>query len=206
MKFLFYSKFESDYVFFSFSEIDERNENIENQNDFYYSYGYLLDIDYPKKNIKKRKILLNVRKGVTLSEKKNSTKRDNNNTLLQKYLNISCKTGNKNTLFKHLNLMTENFYFIFNSDFEEFHKYKNYSIFKYLSDHINCYNDFNYILNYSLSNSQSIFDMKTKKNQKKLKLKKPFSHEIVYVPKQKRLKNNLKILNTYSESFKYYNY
>lgn len=190
---------QNDALFNKFEEEKRKKDLILNLKRFF-------DSNYTKTNVKKRKVLLNIKKGVTLTEKKNSIKRDKNNILIQQYLNVCSKTGNKNTLLKHFNIMLENFFMIFNEDFEEFQKHKNYAIINYLVNNVNSYSNFNFLLESSLINFQSVFDIKTKKNQKKQKLQRKFSHEIIYIPKQKRLKSMLKVISVYSENFKYYSY
>lgn len=218
MKFLDLNKFETEYQYYydpflDYSSSDEEDpeekkleKDLNDRKKLGFDFKKFFNLNYAKVNIKNRKVLLNIRKGVTLTEKKNSVKRDKNNMLIQQYVNICSKTGNKNTLIKHFNIMVENFFMIFNEEFDEFQNYKNYEVINYLVNNINSYSNFNFLLESTLINFQSIFDIKTKKNQKKLKLQKKFSHEVIYVPKKKRLKNNLKIISIYSENFKYYSY
>lgn len=168
------------------------------------TYHNLIKLGYLKKNVKNRKVLLNIKKGLTKTEKKNSLKRDKNNTLLQQYLNIMLKNGDKGTLFKNVNKSVENFFLIFNNENEEFYNYKNYLILNYLINNFMEYNDFNYLLEIFLPQYCSIFDIKTVKNKKKSKSLKKYKHEILYIPESKRLKNLLKIINIYSNNFKNY--
>ena len=163
-----------------------------------------LRVGYLKDNVKKIKILLNIKKGITTTEKKNSLKRDKNNTLMQQYFNIMVGNGDKGTLFKHFNKAVENFFYILNDQNEEFFKYKNYLPLFYLSNHFIEYNDFNFILKEFLPKYFSLFDIKTKKTTKRMKSSKKYTHEVVYIPEPKRLKNTLKVINVYSENFKNY--
>lgn len=165
-----------------------------------------LNHKYLKKNVKKRKVLLNVRKGLTKTEPKNSLKRDINNTILQQYINLMITDGNKFTVFKNLDKMVESFFFILNEEDDEFSKYKHYEPLSFLVNFFVEYNDFNYLLELLLPKYCSIFEMKTKKINKKKRIAttKKYSHEVVYVTEPKRLKNLLKNINIYSESFKKY--
>lgn len=164
----------------------------------------LLFLDYTKKNVKKRKIVLDIKKGITKTEKKNSLKRDKNNTILQQYFNIMIKNGNKNTLFKNFDQAIEMFFFILNGEDENFNNYRNYSSLNFLVNNLVEYNDFSYLLEIFLPKYFSLFDIKTIKNNKKKRSLKKYSHEVVYISENKRLKNLLKIINTYSENFKNY--
>lgn len=164
-----------------------------------------LEIEYLKKNVKNRKIISKIKKGITKTEKKNSLKRDKNNTVIQQYINVMVYNGNKNTILKNFNKSIELFFCIFDENNEEFMKYKNYSALNFLSNNFSEYNDFQYILDIFLPKYFCIFDIKTKKNNKKKRSLKKYRHDIVYIPEPKRLKNTLKIINTYSESFKHYN-
>lgn len=186
------------------SEVNFNQEIIPHiYNDFLENHP-LLKLGYLKKNVKKRKILLNIKKGITSTEKKNSLKRDKNNTILQQYMNIMIYNGNKGTLFRNFDIAVENFFYALNDQNEEFLKYKNFLPLHYLVDYFAEYNDFNYILEEFLPKYYSLFDIKTKKNPKKIKALKKYRHDIVYVTEPKRLKNILKIINVYSENFKNY--
>lgn len=185
--------------------LNYKNNFIINIYDNEHIFYILTNLGYMKKNVIKRKFLLNIKKGITKTEKKNSLKRDKNISILNSYLNIMIFNGNKNTLFKHFNEAVENFFYIFNNENDEFYKHKDYLILNYLSNNFIEYNDFVYMLNKFLPDYYSIFDIKTKKNNKKSKNKKKYSHKIFYIPENKRLKNTLKILNSYSNTFKNYN-
>lgn len=174
--------------------------------DFEYSdYSEYLEYWILKDNYKKRKILNRIKKGVIRSEKKNSIKRDLNNNLFQQYINIVSKKGNKEFTFSQFNISSEIFFLSLNENFDEFKNYKDYLSFVFLSDLVKEYNNYNFILTNTLLNLESIFDIKTKKSPKKMKRLKPFTHEIVFIPKVKRLKNVLRVFNVYSENFKNYN-
>lgn len=198
-KFNFFSDFtiNIDKKFIKFYENIENDDNLDTFN--------FIDYEYFKSNVKRRKILNNIKKGVTSTEKKNSIKRDVNNTLMQQFINVVFKNGNKEFIFNQVNTVSENLFFILNEEHEDFYKYKNYKSLCFLSEFSPKFNNFNSIFFNSLIDLESLFDIKTKKNPKKLKLLKKFSHEIVFIPKIKRLKNTLKVLNVYSENFKNYN-
>lgn len=205
MKFLFKNNFynltkinysnTNNYSLLTYNDV---SEDIPELSDFF-------SIEYSKKVVLNRKILLNIKKGLTKSEKKNSLKRDKNNTILQQYINIAVKNGNKSTFFKHFNMAVDNFYFILNNENDEFYKYKNYLIYNFLVNNFMEYNDFNFILENSLKEFFSMFDIKTIKSRKKSKTLKKYTHQIFFIPENKRLKNLLKVLNAYSEGFKNYN-
>ena len=182
------------------------NENyIPNLYNNIYKFHILVKLGYLKKFVKNRKVLLNIKKGITKTEKKNSLKRDKNNTIIQQFMNIMLRGGNKNTLFKHFDKSIENFYFILNDENEEFLKYKDYLPLNFLVNNFIEYNDFNYILENFLPGYFSLFDIKTiKNNKKRTRNPKKYSHEITYISENKRLKNLLKIINVYSENFKNY--
>lgn len=170
-----------------------------------YKYNILMELGYSKSFVKKRKVYLNIKKGITKTEKKNSLKRDINNTTLQQFINIMIYKGNKSSLFKHFNDAIENFFFILNDENEEFIKYKNYIPLHFLVNNFIEYNDFNHLLSVFLPKYFSVFDIITIKNNKKRnKNAKKYSHEIVYIPENKRLKNTLKLINIYTENFKNY--
>lgn len=175
------------------------SSNFDNFNNF----NNFLNIEYLKDNVKNRKITSKIKKGITKTEKKNSLKRDRNNTFFQQYINVMVKNGNKNTILRNFNKSVELFFFIFNEDNDEFSNYKNYKALNFLNNNFSEYNDFNFILKFFLPKYFCIFDIKTKKNNKKRSNKK-YQHEITYIPEAKRLKNTLKLINVYSESFKNY--
>jgi len=78
----------------------------------------------------------------------------------------------KEYMFNQINIVSENLFYILNEEHEDFFKYKNYKSLCFLSEHSVYFNDFNTIFFNSLINLESLFDIKTKKNPKKLKLAK----------------------------------
>lgn len=163
-----------------------------------------LDYQILRENIKKRKIFNRIRKGITSTEKKNSIKRDVNFNLVQQYVNVVFKNGCKEFTFNQFNIVSETFFLSLNENLDEFKKYKDFMSLYFLSEYVKDYNNFGFVLFNSALSLESIFDIKTKKMPKKLKSIKKFSHEIVFIPKVKRLKNVLRVLNLYSENFKNY--
>lgn len=187
--------------------IEFREIENEKKKDDEEKYIHLLILtDYFKENIRKRKILSKIKKGITKTEKKNSLKRDLNNTIIQQFLNLNLKKGAKFNLFKHMNKSVENFFYILNKENEEFFKYKNYKSIFFLTNNFHDYNNFNYLLKSFLPKYFSVFDIRTKKTTKRSKFNKKYSHEIVYIPEPKRLKNLLRIFTTFSENFKNYEF
>lgn len=199
----FFSDFISDFTV----NINKRNieifDDFENDNKDIDIFNFM-EYEYLKSNVKRRKILRSIKKGVTSTEKKNSIKRDLNNTFIQQFINVTFKNGKKEYMFNQINVVSENLFYVLNEEHEDFLKYKNYKSLCFLSEYSSYFNDFNSIFFNSLINLESLFDIKTKKNPKKLKLPKKFSHEVVFIPRIKRLKSTLKVLNIYSENFKNY--
>lgn len=161
--------------------------------------------DYEKIWIKKRKIFSKIRPGISKNLNKNSIKRDKNNILIQQFINIIFKNGEKAKLLKNTNLMVENLFLVLNEELKEFTNYNLYSNLVYLHNSNNLYSDINYLLHSFALDFKSIFEIKTIKNNKKIKSENKYSHEIVYIPSERRLKYVLKSLNIYKENFKNYN-
>lgn len=161
-------------------------------------FKYLVKIKKNRKNIS------NIRPGVSLNNKKNSIKRDKNFTLLQQYININLKKGGKITVFKNLDVMFENLSICLSNELSDFKHLKNYDKFVYYFNNNPIYSDLNGLLLFIVSGLESVFEIKTSKNNKKLKLKTKYSHEIIYIPKERRLKYVLKALSFYKECFKNY--
>jgi hypothetical protein len=73
----------------------------------FFLYDFLLkDLNYPlylffKKNIKSRKIFLKKINGSFKNIKNDSSKRDKNTTIINKFFNVSLKNGNKLNLNKN---------------------------------------------------------------------------------------------------------
>lgn len=172
---------------------------------FYFIEDTYYDFEYEKINIKNRKNLRDIRKGVSKNVKKDSLKRDSQFNLIGKFITLNTKKGKKLTFSKNVNYMLENLTNSFNFYSSEFSVYTNYENFFFLNSINSTYSNINNILDNLTSGLESVFEIKTKKNNKKLKLKEKYAHEIVYIPKAKRLKYVLKSLSIYKESFKKYN-
>lgn len=167
-------------------------KNFLNPNEFYYidfcSYKY----DKINKNI----FIKNINKKKK-NFKNNSISRDKNISLLKKYYNISNYNGNKESFFKNFNNSLKLFFYIFIKRNNHFNNYVNYhGLYKLLNlNYINF--DFNTLIKDFIYDYNSIFDIKISKIPKKykLKFKKKFNFELVYVYNDKRLKYTLKLLN-----------
>ena len=168
----------------------------DNDNDFFY--------DYIKLHSKNRKIYPKIKKGLNLKIKKTSINRDKNNLLSQQFINIFIKKGKKIKITHNFNIFLENFFFILINEMNVLKKYKDYEFFYYLNNINMNFSNIDYILNFYIKKLESIFDIKSKKNDKKSKSKSKYSYEMKYIPKEKRLKNSLKVFKLYSENFKYY--
>ena len=164
-----------------------------------YNYKYFdLFYDFDKYCIKKRKIFNKIKLGVSKNLKKNSLKRDSNNTYVQQLTNLFLKRGVKTIIFKNLNLMLENVN-IFINDLKFNTNYKNNNYFYNLIYFKQ--KDLNFIIFNFLNDFESIFDLKTKKNDKNSK-KGKYLHEIVYIPKKRRFKYVLKYLYLHTNNYK----
>lgn len=186
-----------------------RTQNIDDSLVFLFNYKIkkkYKNFIYLVEHKKYRKNILNVRPGVSLNPKKNSIKRDKNLNFLNQFINLNLNDGKKMTIFKQLNKMFINFSEYLSYDLKEFKKYKYYNslIFSYNSNLE--YSNLNNLIYFAIENLESIFEIKTSKNNKKLKLKTKYSHEIIYIPKERRLKYALKALSFYKEHFKNYDF
>lgn len=160
--------------------------------------------DFIKNKVKKRKLIYKSKPGVSSNDKKNSIRRDKNNLLNILFLNEIFKKGLKNRYFLYMNIFVENFFEIldyYNPDFEKYEKYKH---FIFLLNNEFEYNNLEFILNDIIPKYNCVFDIKTKKNPKYLKVDKKYSHFIKYVPKERRIKKSLKAMSFYIENYKNY--
>lgn len=164
-----------------------------------------LEFNFDKLFIKKRKLFNKSNPGLIKNIKKSSLKRDENFNYIYKYLNLLHKDGLKLNRTKSLNICIENLFNIFNIYNEDFNKYEDYNSYIDLFNYKPELANFSYLLYNSINTFESIFEIKTIKNNKKLKLNNKFSHEIIYIPKKKRFKYILKSLLIFKESFKNYN-
>lgn len=159
---------------------------------------------YIKKDVRKRKMINKSKKNVTNNNNNNSLRRDKNVTMYNLFLKGILKNGLKCRYNKHSNFFLESFFFNLNNKNEDFLKYDNYEFFCFILKRNNCYNDINYILDLIIPTYNCIFDIKTKKNPKHLKSEKKYSHQIVYVPRGRRIKKSLKSMSFYIENYKNY--
>lgn len=170
-------------------------------------YSFFLKFDYEKNFVKNRRNHMLMRPGVSDSPKKNSLMRNKNFSNLGQIMSIFIKTGNKKTIFKHHNIMYNNFYDMFKGEDNKDLNIKNFIIFKKLFKNIpSIYRNFNYILNKQLPIFNSIFDIKPIKNpvKKNKSDNKKYTYEVTYLKKDKRVRNTLKVIELYNESFKSY--
>ena len=185
---------------------------IHNTNDFnffYYNinYDFFRKYHYKKNKIKNRKVLSNIRPGLTRNIFKNSIKRDLNNTLVSQFLNINQRKGKKIKMFNNVSISFENFNDVFLDYSEDFSNYSFYNDAFYLFNNNPFYSNLNYILNSFCLDCKSIFEIKSIKLNKKKK--KPgssekYTHEIVYIPPKRRFKYVLKSISVYKEFFNNY--
>ena len=156
------------------------NQNTPNIEDFYKDYFF------EKFFIKRRKTTQQFRPGVIKNIKKSSLKRNDNFNFLKQYINLSQKKGKKINFLKNLNKSIENLFYVLSTNFEEFKHYKNYNNLVHSHNNNLLYSNIDDFLKYSLNNLESIFEIKTIKNNKKLKLLNKYTYEIVNIPKKKR--------------------
>lgn len=179
--------------------LKDANINEENLYNFYSNFYF------EKFFIKNRKVLNNVKLGVIKNIKKTSIKRDKNVEMLKQYINLIQKNGKKLNFLKSFNKSIENLFFVLTFNFDEFKHYKYYNDFVYLHNNNHYFSNINNFFENSLNSLESIFEIKTIKNNKKLKLLNKYTHEIVYIPRKKRPKYVLRALALYKENFKNYN-
>lgn len=161
--------------------------------------------DFDKNLIKNRKNLTKIKSGIALNIKKNSIFRDKNISLINQFINLNQKRGKKINFNKHLNKSFENLFFVFSHNIKDFDMYTRYSDFVFLHNNNFLFTRPNFILDFIVNGLESIFEIKTIKNNKKLKLPSKYTHEIVYIPRERRLKYVLRSLSFYKENFKNYN-
>jgi len=143
--------------------------------------------------------------------------KNNNLLLVHKFLCISMKSGNKITLFKHFELFFRNYLttLYYNEESENIEDdgfyldYIYYKIIRILIRKKSFFFNFNKLLMLVLPAYETLFSIKVKKLNKKLRLKykKKYINTINYVPYEKRNNLTLKFLNVQSfsvKSFKLY--
>jgi hypothetical protein len=96
----------------------------------------------------------------------------------------------------------------FNINNPSINYYKNYNYFFNMINSKYYYYDINFLIEKSIHIYEPLFNVKIKKINKKLKNKfnKKYTYDIIYIKKKKRQKHVLKLINSYSERFKNYNY
>lgn len=129
-------------------------------------------------------------------------------TLLHKFFCISMKSGNKFTLFKHFELFFKNYLNVMFYNEEKDNSIKNefflnflyYDIIRILIKKKNFFFNFNKLLSLVLPAYDSLFSIKIKKLNKKLRLKykRKYINTIVYIPSKNRINLTLKFINIQS--------
>jgi hypothetical protein len=148
-----------------------------------------------KTHIKTRKVFFKNINGRIKNKSKDSVRRDTNNTLVDLFLNVSMKGGNKLVLLKHFNIFLNNFYTSFNNKDDDFFNYKDYiTLFNLLKYKKNYYN-FNFLLKESIIPLESLFNVQLNKVSKKNKnkSKKKYLYNVTYINKKKKVKICIKI-------------
>jgi hypothetical protein len=150
-----------------------------------------------------KKFFVKSRKKLT---KVNFNSKNENITFLHKFFCISMKSGNKSTLFKHFELFFKNYLNVMfyndekNNKNEFFVNFVYYDIIKILIKKKNFFFNFNKLLSLVLPAYDSLFSIKIKKLNKKLRLKykRKYINNIVYVPAKNRVNLTLKFINIQS--------
>ena len=184
-------------------------------------FTYILKKNYflPTRSKKNKLNFYFFKKFLVKSRKKlpkvNFNQKNRNITLLQKFFCISMKSGNKTTLFKHFEIFFKNYLIamfykkdqenILNNEF--FINFLYYDIIRVLIKKKSFFFNFNKLLSLILPAYDSLFSIKIKKLDKKLRLKykKKYINTIVYIPDKNRFNFTLKFLNIQSFSVKNFN-
>lgn len=180
---------------------------------FLYNYTYdILNNNvayYELDFLKKKHFFKKTNKGSLINIKLKSYRRNININLFNKLLNTTMYKGNKLTLLKHYNIFVEQFMKLFFKKNELYNSYTYYNFTCNLVKYEPEYYEFEYMVTPSVPLFEQIFDIKTKKLDKKLKKLHPYKGyliDVVYLSPRKREKHVLKMFNLYTQSFKYYNY
>ncbi len=126
-----------------------------------------------------------------------------------KFLQVLINGGNKLKMLKCVNLIQNNFYYLYNNPERDFlNKYQSFIFFKNFSNVNKKFFNFNFILNMILELNQTIFDLKVVKlaKREKKKKKQKYNLEVKYLSKSKRFTNVLKNLTLNANHYNYYNY
>ena len=135
----------------------------------------------------------------------------NKHNLIKMMLETSLIGGNKLSLLKHYNMFHDNFYYFFNQKIEFLsQKFTSYDVYYDISEqNVNFFN-INLLLKNITTLNDSMFNLRivrfTKSQKKYLKTKKKFFFEVVYLPKYKRIKTLLKVINRHAHQYNNYNY
>ena len=175
---------------------DFLNDNFVNliifKNNFYYlNFCFYKYNKFNKNKFIKFKFLKNFRSKSFIRDKKLS--------ILKKYFNNSIFEGKKEFFFNNFNNFIKLFLYIFIKKNNFFNNYVNYNNVLKLVNLKKIHFDFSFFIKEFIYEYNSIFDIKIIKIPKKykLKFKKNFNFELVYVYRVKRLKYTLKLLNNY---------
>lgn len=174
--------------FFNIKNILKYNFNY----DFYYN-----DFSYFKYTRFKKKIFIKNNNKKKINFKNISSLRDKNINLIKKYYNVSNYNGKKESFFNNFNSFLKLFFFIFIRKNSFYSMKENYFFFyENLNSKFINYN-FYFFIKDILYESNSIFDIKINKVSKKYqsKIKKKFIFELVYINKNKRIRQTLKLIN-----------
>jgi hypothetical protein len=126
-------------------------------------------------------------------------------------LETSLIGGNKLSMIRHFNHFHNNFYYFFSKKIDFFsQKFSSYDVYYQISEqNINFFN-INLLLKSVLNLNDSMFNLRiinfTKSQRKYLKTKKKFFFEVVYLPKYKRQKTILKLINRHAHVYNCYSF
>ena len=163
-----------------------------------YDFYYFNFCFYKYTKLNKNIFIKNINKKIK-NFKEKSFNRDKNLSILKKYYNISVYNGKKESFFNNFNSFVNLFFFIFIKKNNHFESYVNYNNLYKLLDIKKINFDFNVLIKDFIYEYMSIFDIQICKVPKKykLKLKKKFTFELMYIYNKKRLKYTLKLLNNF---------
>lgn len=135
----------------------------------------------------------------------------NKKNFINLLLKSTIRGGKQLTMLKHLNKCLNGFYYLFNTRFESLkNKFNTYNVYFDIADQNPNFFDINVILKSILDLNDALFNIRvikfTKSERKRLKVKKKFFFEVVYLPKHKRIKNVLKLIHRHAHQYNNYNY
>ena len=163
-----------------------------------YDFFYFNFCFYKYNKLSKNTFIKNINRKIK-NFKEKSFNRDKNLSILKKYYNISVYNGKKESFFNCFNSFTKLFFFIFIKNNNYFESYPNYNNLYKLLEIKKINFDFDVLIKDFIYEYMSIFDIQICKVPKKykLKLKKKFTFELMYIYNKKRLKYTLKLLNNF---------